>query len=97
MNLEEFISQSLTDIANGVTKANQSLEKSQFEIEHYTRTNNGYITFDIAVTASQKGTKGASGGIIVWGVNVGGKLDEENQNQVVSRIKFSVIPSKPIR
>ena len=53
------------------------------------------ISFDIAVTASDKKESGASGGINVLSLKLGGKLEGERFNETVSRIKFSVTVALP--
>lgn len=53
------------------------------------------IDFDIAVTASDKKEAGASGGINVLSVKIGGKMEGEHFNETVSRIKFSVSVTLP--
>lgn len=53
------------------------------------------IIFDIAVTASDKKESGASGGINVLSLKLGGKLEGERFKETVSRIKFSVSVALP--
>lgn len=101
MELEEFISKTLVSIMKGVKSANKELKVSEndnvaYLIEsasnHKDRTD-GYIKFDVAVTAiKEAGTKG-TGGIRVWSVGIGGEKEVSSSDQVVSRIKFGVAPN----
>jgi hypothetical protein len=53
------------------------------------------ITFDIAVTASDKKESGLSGSINVLSLKMGGKHEGEEFNETVSRIKFLVSVALP--
>ena len=90
MNLEEFIEETLRQIAKGVAAASDSLD----EVEG-AKVNPKYqrdlveikqIDFDVAVTTVEGTTAGA--GISVWGI--GAKGDMKNESSIVSRIKFKV-------
>ncbi|MCP4551790.1 MAG: hypothetical protein GY834_07065 [Bacteroidetes bacterium] len=48
------------------------------------------IDFDIAVTTSSTKEKGGEGGINVYSVKLGGKLSDKDENETISRIKFSL-------
>lgn len=100
MELEEFISKTLVGIYNGVKQANMKIggsdSSSYYNIEssswHKDRSD-GYIKFDVAVTASNSdGTKGDAG-IRVWTIGIGGEKETNTSEQIVSRIKFGIAPS----
>jgi len=100
MELEEFISKTLVSIYKGVKSANKDIDNtgksSYFNIEssswHKDRSD-GYIKFDVAVTASNlEGAKGGAG-IRVWSIGIGGEKETSTSEQTVSRIKFGVAPS----
>lgn len=98
MELEEFISKTLVSIYKGVKSANKEIdaERSYFFIEaasNHKDRSDGYIKFDVAVTATNaSGTKG-NAGIRVWSVGIGGEKESSVSDQVVSRIKFGIAPS----
>lgn len=48
------------------------------------------IDFDIAVTTSSEKETGGQGGINVLSLSLGGKLNDKDINETVSRIKFRV-------
>lgn len=100
MELEEFISKTLVGVYNGVKDANKKINdtrnSSYFNIEssswHKDRSD-GYIKFDVAVTASNSTTTQGSAGIRVWSVGVGGEKEKGVSEEIVSRIKFGIAPS----
>jgi hypothetical protein len=53
------------------------------------------IEFDVAVTASTKQESGISGGINVLSINLGGKKEDTDLHQTVSRIKFTITVALP--
>ncbi len=54
-----------------------------------------HIEFDVAVTASSKQESGISGGINVLSINLGGKKEDTDLHQTVSRIKFTISVALP--
>jgi hypothetical protein len=48
------------------------------------------IEFDIAVTASASTQGDLQGGITVFSVNLGGRKEEKEQQETVSRLKFEL-------
>ena len=100
MELEEFISKTLVGIYKGVKSANKEIDStgssSYFNIEssscHKERTD-GYIKFDVAVTASNSADLKGSAGIRVWSIGIGGEKETTTSEQIVSRIKFGIAPS----
>ena len=106
MNLADFISASLVDIARGVIKANATLMKeyepdsgkNPFLLEDGLNVmeERGFVEFDVALTATKGGGKSGGGGLQVVGVSVGGKASEHHGEQSVSRIKFLIRQNKRI-
>lgn len=103
--LSAFVRDALLHIAEGVAQANKEASQRYregqktlfFEIERGDRGDmkgRELIEFDIAVTVTSKGTKGAGAGfgIGVVGAQIGGKIgsSEEAQRAHVSRIRFGV-------
>ena len=50
----------------------------------------GYVSFDVALSASNENKKGGEGGIKIAVVNLGGKAEHAVTESQVSRIKFVV-------
>jgi len=98
MDLEAFISESLTAIARGVNRANTELQPDEskdlkpFILLRDPGTAEARIDFDVAVTSAKAG--GGKAGIQVAGLGVGvggwGRAAEER----VSRIRFRVAINK---
>lgn len=96
MKLNEFISNVLQDIDNGLSVAKEKTHRN-----YYIELNgNSGVSFDIAVTTTNSTGSQAEGtakaGIIeVLGAGVGAKLENKKENSEVSRIKFTVfVPSE---
>ncbi|MFH0863849.1 MAG: hypothetical protein V1858_02090 [Candidatus Gottesmanbacteria bacterium] len=98
MKLDEFITQVLLDIDNGITKARGTTSKA------YQVGSNGDVSFDVAVTTTDTSSTEAGGevkaGIVqVIGIGGGGKVSKENikENIEISRIQFSVhVPARTV-
>ena len=99
MELRDFVRDSLVQLMCGITDAQNELMKSngasgvvnpiwndQKNLNNHTQL----VNFDIAVTASDQTTTGGHGGIKVWSVEIGGKLETLGVQSSVSRIAFSV-------
>ncbi len=70
---------------------------ANFVLEPFRRdSKNGYIVFDIGVTASEKESSGGGGGIKihVFEANIRGENKTVSEN--VSRIQFSIMPAAHI-
>jgi hypothetical protein len=97
MELNEFITNVLVEIATGVKNANKNLGIGAFAIEAYRREKEtGYIAFDIAVRTSEASGKDAKGGIQVLNLGIGGKLEKTSTLENANRIKFYILPSSNI-
>ncbi|MEK7536351.1 MAG: hypothetical protein AAB559_01035 [Patescibacteria group bacterium] len=75
ITLKDFIKQSVKDISESKSEE-PSIEGVR-----------GVVDFDVATTAVQEGKTGVK--ISVWGIG-GGELGGKLNNQVVSRIQFSI-------
>ncbi|MCK9581515.1 MAG: hypothetical protein M0Q92_13855 [Methanoregula sp.] len=102
MELDEFIKQTLIDIARGVHLANKEITSSKmlgegsqayFSIEAFNREKmQGYINFDVAVTiANETGASGGTGIKIAF-AHIGADINSTASLETVSRIKFSIMP-----
>ncbi|MFA6042304.1 MAG: trypco2 family protein [Patescibacteria group bacterium] len=83
MQLKDFITYTLTSIAQGVDEANKYTGQ-QFQIVRTGKES--YVDFDVAVTSTKE--KKGKAGIVVWVVGAGGERNRKTQQ--VSRIKFKV-------
>ena len=111
MELQEFITQSITQIVNGVKKAQDQNETDARVNPSDLRLGDGVthkelydfehhmlltrVEFDVAVTTED--SKGTKGGIgvFVGSVGLGTQGQSEARNSFVSRLKFSVPISLP--
>ncbi len=105
MELKDFVSQTLVQIVQGVTEAQQQVAEQALvspavisKHDHaadlgFINTQNGQaqvVKFDVAVSASKdKGGK-ASGGIKVLSVSLGGEATTADTQSSVSHVQFSV-------
>jgi len=102
MNLQEFVSKTLQQIATGVSTAKRhdsriapkiGLGEDDPKILRTLDSADGVflVEFDVAVTASETTEKGAGGGITVLSVaSAKGEAKRSVENSSVSRVKFSV-------
>ena len=97
MELNEFITNALVEIATGVENANKKLTDHAFEIEAFRREKEtGYIAFDLAVRTSDASGKDVKGGIQVLNLGIGGKMELTSTYESANRIQFYILPSKNI-
>ena len=108
MELQEFIKNTLVSIRNGLREANEEFAKQKgkdlgkdfpplFIIEPNNRENEqGYITFDVAVTVSQESKKSGGGGLKIAVASLGGEVGDVKSQEYVSRIKFHILPCRYI-
>ena len=84
MNVEEFVSESLKQIAKGLVSAQKTgVELTQLGSQHD-------IKFDIAVTVSDISEKGGKAGLTVWSIGAEAKTKKQLTSNTVSRIQFVV-------
>lgn len=112
MELKDFISQSLSDIVNGVMEAHNNVAESKaivnMNVKHVTnppqgiipaegaRQHSSVVEFDIAVTASDQKSSTGGFGIFVGAFTAGAKQQSENLDSRYSRIRFSVPVQIPL-
>lgn len=106
MNVEEFVTETLKQIINGVLAAQEyGLDKgvriNPTSIETYDSDGKfssslpapnepRNVQFDIAVTTTTATSKQAGAGLSVWGIGIGGQGEKGSSDQVVSRISFTI-------
>jgi hypothetical protein len=104
MDIKDFVESTLVQIVNGVNNANEKLKDTGAIISsknvrpfgndttYNTDTCNlvNLIEFDIAVTVNEKDTANGGIGLKIAGLSIGGGVQNENANQSVNKIKFSI-------
>jgi hypothetical protein len=106
MKLEDFISESITQIISGVKKAQDYASQNQALINPITlqqgkASGDSYydsrtlrpaqvIDFDISVTTKEDGKVSGKAGVFVSVLKLGVEGSEGTENQTSNRIKFSV-------
>jgi hypothetical protein len=100
MNLKEFVSSSITQIIEGVADA---IERSKNRerafvnpvdpIEDHTDATE--LSFNVAVTVTDRTEAGGKAGITVVGFKLGGGVDIAFENQSISRLAFKVPVALP--
>ncbi len=90
MNLQEFIEQTLLQVAKA-TK-NVSKQMQQENLGEGVRDNQSInVSFDVAVTVSQESNSDIKGGLKVLNAfNIGGEAGESTKSENVSRIKLEL-------
>jgi len=97
MELNEFITNVLVEIASGIKNANTKLGVNSFGIEAFRRDKEtGFISFDIAVKTSDQKGKDAKAGIQVLNLGIGGSIKNSSIQEQANRIKFFILPSQNI-
>lgn len=98
MELKEFVSETLTQIIEGVNAAQEKAKDTKAIIAPDTinfgnmryRREVDYIDFDVAITTTDT-TEGKTGaGIFIAPISIGGQVRGEISNQTLSHIKFRV-------
>jgi len=100
MNLKEFITQTLTEIAEGIRDANEPVQQAggravpavDFVAFDDDRPQSPIqlVDFDVAVTAQEESATKVGGGLLIAGIGLGGKTETQAQASSVSRIRFRV-------
>ena len=101
MNLDEFISTTLISITVGLKNANEKINGGDVTfrmLKGYDndKKNQGFIDFDVAVTASNKSGKEAKAGLYIKVVELGGSINKSSETSNISRIKFSISANKEL-
>ena len=113
MKLEDFISESITQIISGVLKAQEyaatnnasinpiSLQQSKSSGDSFydsrTLRPAQVIDFDISVTTQEEGQVSGKAGVFVSVLKLGAEAKEGVSNQISNRIKFSIPIMLPIQ
>lgn len=89
MELEDYVSESLKQIINGVKGAQESANQLGAEISP-TGNREAEVEFDIAIVSSEQ--KGAHGGFNHRVASIGGEAGKRTEQQDISenRVRFSV-------
>ena len=106
MQLNEFITESLNQIFTGISDAKETAAEHGFQVNPWitsgksdttgvlidrdTKTPLQVVEFDVAVTTANSEQSKGGVGIFVAGFGLGGRLQADAKNTVVSRIKFLV-------
>ena len=104
MTLQDFVTETLTQIANGVSTARKGNRQIAPSVAMSTAHGNSYVVFrggvsnpsaflvdfDVAVTVSQKKSNDAGGGIAVHVFQAKASREGATEHSTVSRIKFQV-------
>lgn len=91
MSLKNFISETITEIINGLDDASSKLKDKRIGLYSTGKTNQRHVEFDVAVSAKSKDETSGNAGIrVLEVVGFGGKISSEYVNSTVSRIKFGV-------
>lgn len=106
MDIQEFIKETIKQIALGASEANKEIEQygallpdtscalNRENLQYYKE--NGAeriiteVNFDIAVTVIQSEDASIGGGIKVCGLNLGSDNSASNSNQTSSRVQFKL-------
>jgi hypothetical protein len=108
MELQEFIKDTLISIKNGLHKANEEFAQQEGKVlgkdcsalfvmePHNREKEQGYITFDVAVTVSEESKKSGGGGVKIAVASLGGEIGDIKLQEHISHIKFHIIPSQYI-
>ena len=101
MDLKDFIAESLKQVIDGVTEAQEYCAKkgakivpfvraSEFEAEAFVGGAIHRISFDVAITAKDTNGQDGKAGLRIPGIEFGGKLSAEQVNATISRVKFDI-------
>ncbi len=94
MNIQQFVSETLKQVIDGVQEAQQHAKGKEAAVAPYHNYQNE-VVFDIAVTVTEGKETGGKAGLTVWGVGAGVSGKSESSSSTVSRIKFSVAVDLP--
>ena len=102
MDLKEFTTQTLVQIAEGANEANRQLEHiggfvpnaGILNCKKYMESgveNVVDVEFDVAITAMESEGRGGGAGIkVVSALHLGGNMESKVENQTVSRVKYTL-------
>lgn len=101
MDLAEFVKSSIVQIIQGVshaieeTRGNSARAVINPTLQHASHGDINAISFDVAVTVQEEAGIKGSGGIKVFGAQIGVGADKTLSNTAVSRLSFSVPVALP--
>ena len=111
MNLDEFVSETLKAIIKGVKESQDFAKENGARVNptrvssdpvsgvYYYKEEGLRVTtnieFDVAVTASTSKESGVNAGIKVWAANLGGKINDTDSHETISRVKFHISVALP--
>lgn len=99
IELREYVSQVLTEIASGSQDAKEDLKEIGATVnDHLRLTSVKQVTevkFDVSISTSIKKKKGGKAGIFVGNLGVGGDIENSSTNGSVGRIQFSIMLHLP--
>lgn len=88
MQLQEFVSTTINEIAAGLQESHKHLETSGSKVDD---AHSISIDFDIAVLSEDQTTSNTGAGLTVASVfTAGHKMENDNKTQITNRVKFSV-------
>jgi hypothetical protein len=88
MQLQEFVTKTINEIAAGLQESHKNLEKSGSKVEDAHTIS---IDFDIAVLSEDQTISNSGAGLTVASViTAGHKIENDNKTQITNRVKFSV-------
>lgn len=106
MNIQEFITETIKQIALGASSANEQIKSYgallpdtscalninnfQYYEEDGAKRIITEVNFDIAVTVAQTEGSSIGGGIKVCGLNLGADSSNNSSNQATSRVQFKL-------
>lgn len=104
MDLKEFTKQTLIQIVEGTSEANEAISGSGAKIPTHNIANkknyvhDGYshhnvidVEFDVAITATESdGINGGASLKVASLINIGGGIENKTENQTISRIKYTL-------
>ena len=91
MNLDEFITNSLLGIKHGIEGANDDIDSYSFGIGmEDVEQKEGYIEYEIAVTAGEETKEEGEGKVNLKVVDLGAGVKDTATKEHVSRIKFYI-------
>jgi hypothetical protein len=104
MELEKFISQTLSEIQKGVQGAIDATQSTKGAINPHFGSEITFgphlvqnVEFDIAVTVSNENELSGGGGIKVVGFKLGAEGKDSIQNSSVSRVQFTIPIIPPVQ
>jgi len=91
MDLKEFISETLSQIADGFVCAKEKMKGKNIYIGGSNISESHQkVSFDVAITVVEGTETTGKAGISVWSIGAGISGKSENSSSTVSRIKFDV-------